>query len=109
MNFCYDLNDLKSYNNMYINLIKHWRYTLPNFIHDIEYENVIRNPKHEIKNLLNFCNLPLNEKCLKFHENKRPVKTASDIQVRKPIYKGSLDSWRNYEKNLNSFFSNLKN
>ena len=49
-------------------------------------------------------NLSWNEKCLKFYANKRAVKTASDTQVRRPIYNGSLESWRHYEKNLNSFY-----
>ena len=73
------------------------------------YENIIRNPHREIKSLLKACDLDWNDNCLKFYENKRIVKTASDSQVRKKIYKTSLDSWKNYKKFMKSFFSNLPN
>jgi hypothetical protein len=38
--------------------------------------------------------------CLKFHESKRYVKTASRDQVQKPIYQSSVGRWRNYETHL---------
>ena len=44
------------------------------------------------------------EKCIKFYKNKRPIRTASDTQVRKSIYKSSINIWKNYENN----FSNVK-
>ncbi|MDC0621190.1 hypothetical protein OAP27_03795 [Candidatus Pseudothioglobus singularis] len=33
---------------------------------------------------------------MNFHENKRDVNTASSLQVRKKIYQGSSDAWREY-------------
>ena len=43
-----------------------------------------------------------------FYKNKRPVKTASDVQVRNKIYSSSVNSWRNYQKCLEKEFENLK-
>ena len=44
---------------------------------------------------------------LKFYNNKRVIKTASDTQVRKKIYKSSVGSWKNYEKYLGDVFKSL--
>ena len=46
---------------------------------------------------------------LKFYNNKRAIKTASDTQARKQIYKSSVDSWKNYEKYLIKYFNKLEN
>ena len=87
--------------------MKHWREILPNFVFDIEYEKLIKNPETEIKHILNKCNLKWNKECLKFYNNKRPIKTASDTQARKKIYKTSLNSWKNYEAFVSKHFSKL--
>jgi len=47
--------------------------------------------------ILDFCNLPFEEECLRFYETERAVKTASSEQVRQPIYSSSVNLWRNYE------------
>ena len=45
--------------------------------------------------------------CLSPHTNKRSVKTASQQQVRKKLYKGSSEAWRKYENQLNGLFAPL--
>ncbi len=70
--------------------------------------NLISNTKKEVKALLNYCDLTWNNDCLNFHKNKRLVKSASDIQVRKKIYSNSINSWKNYEKFLIKDFLKLK-
>ncbi len=56
--------------------------------------------KKQTKELLNACNLEWDDKCMKFNKNIRSVKTASSGQVRKPLYKDSVNSWENYKKYL---------
>ena len=109
MNFAYDLNDIIEYYNLYNDLMKYWNNILPNFIFSIKYEKLITNTNKEIHNLLNFCDLDWSNDCLKFYQNKRPIKTASDIQVRNKIYSTSIDSWKNYEKYLKEYFIKLRN
>ena len=82
---------------------------LPNFILNLKYESLVTNLDTEVKNLLKFCNLDWSDDCLNFHKNKKVIKTASDIQVRKKIFKTSIDYWKNYEKYLNEDFSKLQN
>ena len=77
--------------------MKHWKSKLPRFVIDIKYEKLIANPEEQIRYLLKTCNLTWNHQCLKFYKNKRPITTSSDTQVRKDIYKTSIDTWKNYE------------
>jgi len=94
---------------MYLDLMSHWNDLLPEFIFSIKYENLITNPSMEIRDLLNFCNLDWNDACLNSHDNKRIVKTASDVQARNKMNNKSINSWINYEKYLNKSLSKLKN
>jgi hypothetical protein len=49
---------------------------------------------------LAYCGLPMEEQCLRFHETKRAVNTASSEQVRQPIYKSAVAYWKHFEKDL---------
>ena len=89
--------------------MEHWKNMLPKFVFDIKYEKIIQDPKKQIRNLLKECNLSWNINCLKFYNNKRPIKTASDTQARQQIYRSSINSWKNYEKNLKKLFEKLPN
>ena len=109
LKYAYNLKELTEFYKLYSNLMKHWEKTLPKFIYNIKYENIIHNPDREIKRLLKACDLGWDVNCLKFYENKRAVKTASDTQVRKKIYKTSLHSWKKYKKFINKFFQKLPN
>jgi len=61
-----------------------------------------------VKRIIDFCGLPFEESCLRFHETDRAVKTASSEQVRKPIYSSSVNLWRNYEENLSDLIEILE-
>ena len=56
----------------------------------LEYEKLIINQQTELKKLFKFCKLPWDQKCLEFYKNDFVSLTASNIQVRKPIFKDSL-------------------
>ena len=109
INYSYDLNKIVEYYNLYSDLMNYWNNLLPNFVFNIKYENLVSNVKNEIHNLLKFCNLDWNANCLHFHNNKRAVKSASDIQARSKIYTSSINSWKKYEKYLTNYFLKLKN
>jgi len=73
---------------------------LPGFVLDVHYERVVADLETEVRRILEFCGLPFEDACLRFHETDRAVKTASSEQVRRPIYSSSVNLWRNYEKDL---------
>ena len=100
LNFSYNQNELGSYYNLYLDLMKFWNKIFPNSIYEAKYELIIKNQELETKNIINFCELPWEDNCLSFYKNKTPIKTMSTAQARQPIYKTSINS---YEK----FFSYL--
>lgn len=108
LDFSYNLKELVTYFNLYTDLMEHWHKTLPGFVYDIFYERLISNQKNETKKLLESCNLDWEESCMNFHNNKRPVVTASIAQIRQPIYKNSVKSWKNFESHLKLDFKSLK-
>jgi len=81
-------------------MMDHWKQLLGDRIFTARYEDMIENPREQSQALLKFCGIPWKEDVLKFHERKTAVKTASVMQVRKPIYSTSVDKWRRYEKHL---------
>lgn len=98
--YAYDLEDIARYYIDYIDLMDHWDTVLPGFVHRISYEDLVGNTEGEIRKLLDFCGLDFEDACLKPHETKRVVRTASSEQVRQPIYKDALEQWRHYEQHL---------
>ena len=98
--FTYDLVELGEYYLQYRRLVDHWHKVAPGYILDVQYESVVADLETEVRRILEFCELPFEEACLRFHETERAVKTASSEQVRRPIYSSSVNLWRNYEKHL---------
>ncbi len=98
--YAYEMMELGQYYNLYLDLMDHWRKSIPDFIYDIRYEELVFNQEEQTKKLLNYCNLPWEESCLSFHKTKRRVATASVNQVRRPIYSDSIRLWKKYERQL---------
>ncbi|MCC3862472.1 tetratricopeptide repeat-containing sulfotransferase family protein [Pseudemcibacter aquimaris] len=97
----YDLTELGTYYRNYVELMDHWRTVLPEgSFYELCYEELVSNPEEQSKALIAHCGLDWHEDCLNFHKNKRSIRTASVTQVRKPIYKSSMEKWRRYEKYL---------
>ena len=109
LKYAYNLKELAEFYKLYSNLMSHWKRTMPKFIYDIKYENIVQNPEREIKSLIKMCDLSWNNNCLKFYKNERAIKTTSDTQARKKIYKTSINSWKNYKKFIKKFFQSLPN
>jgi tetratricopeptide (TPR) repeat protein len=108
LNFSNDLLDLGGYYNSYKNLMSFWKKHLNADIFEAPYESMINNSEEKIKEIIKFCDLTWDENCLKFYDNKRPIKTVSFNQAREPIYNKSLNASRAYEKHLSSLKSILE-
>jgi hypothetical protein len=95
--FTYGLEDLGRYYADYVDLMAHIDEVLPGRVHRVFYETMVRDTESEVRRLLDYCGLPFDERCLRFYDNDRAVRTASSEQVRRPIYTEGLDHWRHYE------------
>ena len=80
--------------------MKHWQKALAARIHEVAYESLVREQEPTTRALVDFCNLEWDERCLSFHQNSRPVSTASLWQVLQPLYTKSVERWRGYESHL---------
>ena len=98
--YAYDLTELGQYYNLYRDLMHHWRRVLPDFIYDLQYEDMVTDQEQQSRALLDYCGLKWHDACLEFYKTDRPVLTASATQVRKPIYEVSVLSWKRYESQL---------
>ena len=105
--YSYDQNDLAQYYGLYSDLMSFWHERFPDQIYDICYEDLTTNQEDETRKLLEYCDLDWDEKCLNFHSNKRAVKTASALQVRKKMYQGSSEAWKEYESYIKPLVSGL--
>jgi tetratricopeptide (TPR) repeat protein len=107
LQYLYDLKETVRAYKTYRLLMEHWHKVLPGRVLDVDYEKLVENPDSEIKSLINHCGLSWEEECLAFYKNKRGVVSASNVQVRKPLFKDNIARWRNYEPYLGDVFSGL--
>jgi len=82
--------------------MEHWRKVLAPQMIEVHYEDLVVNTEQTTRQVLDFLGLEWEERCLAPHTNPCVVETASQWQVRQPIYHQSLERWRHYEKHLAS-------
>jgi len=95
--FSYDLTHLGQYYRDYVAYMDYLDTVMPGAILRVRYEDLVDNTEAEIRRMLDHCGLPFQERCLRFWETDRAVLTPSAEQVRKPIYRGALEQWKNFE------------
>jgi tetratricopeptide (TPR) repeat protein len=106
--FSYDLTELGCHYRWYHELMAYWRSVLPaGALLDVSYEDVVDNLEAQARRLIDYCGLPWDDRCLKFHETNRPVATSSNVQVRRPLYRSSVERWRRYEAYLQPLLAEL--
>ena len=98
MGFSFNQKDVAEYYNLYEDLMKFWHKKFKKKIYHLNYESLTENLERETRKLFDYLDLPWEKNVLNFHKNKRSIKTASNIQVRKKIYQGSSKEWKKYKK-----------
>jgi len=95
--FTYSLSDLGRYYRAYLKVMAHWHQVLPGYVLTVQHEDVVADLESNVRRILEFCGLEFEQRCLKFYETERSVRTPSSEQVRRPIFKDGLDQWRDFE------------
>jgi len=93
---------------LHLNMVEFWRRLYPDRITMVPYEKLTENQEPESRRLVDAIGLDWDPACLAFHESTRGVRTASTDQVRRPMYTGSSDVWRRYEKHLGPMLQKLE-
>ena len=107
-NYSLDIDDTAAYYEGFDRLLAVWRQRMPptNYM-ELRYEDIVHDQENQTRDLLGFCELSWNEACLRFHENEAPVATASSVQVRQPLYSGSIGRWKKYGDRLDGLCRTL--
>ena len=96
----FDLADLGAYYRDYQRLMDHWKRVLTVPVLELRYEDLVLDTRGQVRRMLDFLELPWDDRCLRYYENPRVARTASVDQVRRPIYTASIGRWKHYEKEL---------
>jgi tetratricopeptide (TPR) repeat protein len=89
--FAYDLGELGRYYRSYLILMERWRaFVPPDRLLDVSYERLVEDFEHEARRIVAFCGLDWDPACLAFHQVRRVVRTASNLQVRQPLYRSAV-------------------
>jgi len=105
--FTYDLAHLGRMHREHDRLLAHWLRVLPLKMLEVQYEELVANPEPGIRRILEHVGLPFDEACLRFHESGRVALTASNDQVRQPIYRTSVNRSERYRPHLGPLLAAL--
>ena len=75
--------------------MRYWKECLSNKIIDGQYESLVGDFSGTVEYVVQHCYLEPGEQCFRFDQNAAPFTTASAVQVREPIYDGSIGMFRN--------------
>jgi hypothetical protein len=103
-----DLLDIGHYYGQYLRLMEHWQGLAGDALINLNYEDLLEDPREHIGRALAFLGLDWDENCLDFHRSRHRVRTASVHQVRQPLYQSSRDRWQNYSAHLEQLRSYLQ-
>jgi tetratricopeptide (TPR) repeat protein len=98
--FSYQLEELAEYFIGYRRMMDHWHCVMPGVMLELRYEDLVADPQTQCRRLLEHCGLQWEDQVLDFHRSTKASTTASAMQVRRPIYKSSVQKWRNYTREL---------
>jgi tetratricopeptide (TPR) repeat protein len=92
----YDFSKMATTYQSYWKIMAHWRKVLPGRFLELRYEEVVADTEGAARTLLAWCDLPWDDRVLRFYETNRSVNTASVTQVRQPIYSTSAGRWKKW-------------
>ncbi|MFL6730406.1 MAG: tetratricopeptide repeat-containing sulfotransferase family protein [Sphingomicrobium sp.] len=98
--FSYDLAHIGQHYGQYVRLMTHFDRVVPGGVLRVIHEDLVADPEQQIRRLLDHVGVPFDEACLRFHETRRSVRSASAEQVRRPIQSDATEQWRAYESHL---------
>ena len=102
-----ELENIGRFISFHNRLISYWKGLFPNTIHEISYEALVSNFETESQRLIEYIGLPWDDGCLNFYENKNAVFSASNWQVRQPLYASSVGRANFYKTHLKPLYRGL--
>ena len=96
----------------YASLMGFWRAIAPRMRNpciEVRYEDVVSNLEPVSRRVLEFFGVPWDATVLRFdeHARKKLVRSPTYADVTKPLFKGAVGRWRNYQKHLEPWLKRL--
>jgi hypothetical protein len=98
--YSHDLLDTARYFARFDRLMAFWETLVPGRILQLGYEDLVADQEGESRRLFAHCGIDWTDSALAFHTNTAAVATPSAAQVRRPIYRDSVERWRAHETAL---------
>jgi len=105
--YAYDLGDIGFEYRQYLRLMAHWEEVQPLPMLAVDYERVVAEPEAATRELCAFLGIDWDPAMLRYHESRRVVVTASQLQVREKLYTRSIKRWESYREHLVPFEAEL--
>ncbi len=102
-----DLKLLGQYYGEYKKLMTFYADMFGDGIYQSRYEDLVNDPQPVVEKMLSLAGLSWEDQITDFHKSDRIVRTASNDQVRQPIYKTSIKGWKKFEKELQPLIESL--
>lgn len=106
--FSYDFRDLAKYYAAYERLLAHWHASFGDTLHEVWYEDLVRNPTQVCAAVAEYCGLEWDPRALEVHTRASVSLTASASQIRRPIYGSSSGHWLRYRRHLQPLATALR-
>ncbi len=98
--YAYELKELANYYVDYTRIMAHWRSLFSDSMLEVHYEQLVQNQESVSRQMLDYLGLGWETACFDFHQNQRVVKSASNVQVRQPIYRHSVARWKHFREGV---------
>ena len=109
LSWTHSINDILEYVNNYLNVINYFKIKYPNFILDINLENLTKDSEKITKEIFEFCDLTWDIKILNFYKRKDLFsKTLSFNQIRSKVRNYNDNKYKAYYSLLDDFKRNYK-
>lgn len=108
LGFTHSLTELAWMYRMHLRLMEKWTECFGKSILPLSYSELVLDTKTVVRRLCDFLELDFQSAMLEPHRQPDPVRTASTLQVQKPIHDRSLGRWRNYEAELTEIIEDLR-
>lgn len=98
LNYATNLDAIAKVYNHQLDIKQHWQKEFAKDIVTLQYEELVDSPETTIRSLFEDLGLNYTDEANTFYKQKNLVKTASVWQVRKPLFKTSVNRIDNYER-----------
>ena len=108
LNYSYSLSDIVQYYEMYVDLMRLWVEHYGSQILELSYDRLTQHQEEETRRLISYLDLVWEGGCLEPQKNGRIISTASNVQIRQGVFKGSSEKWKRFAPYLHGILDSLE-